>query len=328
MIRNLLPPSTPTLSPVQDANKPYTNANTLARIAPNVLLPHKQKSLENLCDWLKPIKCLPNIPIIIPALQLDYRMPLLKNAYLMEAEAGFNEFLTKLTFEDFVCLWMSVLLEKNIVFVSESRSLLSSAIACINACIRPLKWSFPLVYMLPKDCLLLLESPVPLQLGVNSSVERFLGQIVPVHCPQMLSQSQTLFVLLDAGLLVPTKSLLASINLPYFEDCLLLVQTIYKKSFVSRQSRHVKLSKKKNGAMRKYSMTLTNASSLKSTLSKLKKKGVNMNQSQIRRKKEMPAVEIFEVLKGILDKYVFSRLPVLNTPSESGFKTLISQILF
>lgn len=245
-------------------------------------------------------------------------MPLLKKAFLMETEAGFCDFLSRLAFEDFVCLWMAVLLEKNIVFVSESRSMLSSAIACINACIRPLKWSFPLVYLLPRDCLLLLESPVPLQLGIKTSTQQFLGQIVPVHCPKMLSQDQTLFILLDAGLLVPTKSMLASFHVPYFDDCLLLLQTIYRKSFSSRQSRHVKLSKKKSGVMRKYSMSLINSSSLKSTLSKLKKKGAMVPKQQMRRKKEMLPVEIFEVLRGTLDKFVFSRLPVITTPSLSG----------
>lgn len=134
----------------------------------------------------------------------------------------------------------------------------------------------------------------------------------------MLSQDQSLFVLLDAGLLVPTKSMLASFNLPYFDDCLLLLQTIYRKSFSSRQSRHVKLSKKKSGAMRKYSMSLINSSSLKSTLSKLKKKGAMLPKQQMRRKKEMLPVEIFEVLRGTLDKFVFSRLPVITTPSLSG----------
>lgn len=76
--------------------------------------------------------------------------------------------LTSLKFNDFFWLILAVLQEKSIVFVSKNLALLSSCVLGILALIRPFKWPYLMVPIVPNSLKEVLDAPVPLVAGAPS----------------------------------------------------------------------------------------------------------------------------------------------------------------
>ena len=267
----------------------------------------------------KVILPLAKISLELPKLSLSYSIPPLTNSYLLEAQFGFNRFLSQLPFEEFIVLLNSILLEKTIVLVSENLHSLSSAIATLNTLIRPFRWSFPIIYSLPKECMLMLEAPVPVLIGLNISSHKFLKEIAPNHFKDIKKNKEKLFLLLDDNLTLASKGLLNSLTLPYFNDFLIVLQVIYKKNYMSKQSNFYKISKKKaSGGLRKYSISKTSNYTFNDRISKLKKYPSTNSTSSSDKNipnlaiKDTYSPELFEYLNNTIDKNIINNLPRLE----------------
>ena len=285
------------------------------------------KEFETICRTLAASNpwVIPNttIQLKLPNLKVSYNLPSLAKSSILEAEFGFRNFLSRLPFEDFVVIFLSILLEKTIVFVSEHAHSLSAAIATIKAIICPFRWSFPIIYSLPEECMLMLESPVPLLIGLNTSSHHFLSKIAPNHFTDLKTNDHILFILLDENLLIAPKPLLNSLNMPYFDDFLIVLQVIYKKSFNPKPSAFIKISKKKaKNGLRKYSLSRNSSYTYNGLISKLRKNPPKENQvsdmhlSHILFKDKF-STELFEYMSGTMQKFIISKLPKL-TQNENG----------
>lgn len=267
------------------------------------------------------------ISLKLPSLSLSVTLPSLPNSYLLEAQFGYKNFLSNLPFEEFVILIHAILLEKTIVFVSENLHTLSSAIATLNCLIRPFRWSFPIIYSLPKECMLMLEAPVPVLIGLNVSSHVFLKEIAPSHFKDLKQNKEKLVLLLDDNLMVASKPLLNSLQLPFFNDFLIVLQVIYKKNFLAKQSNFYKISKKKaSGGLRKYSVSKTSNYTFNDRLSKLRKYPQNKSSSSSSDKKilvnaqirDNNSAEIFDYILNTFTKNIISQLPRLDQEPVEG----------
>jgi hypothetical protein len=259
------------------------------------------------------------IKMELPSINLSYTLPSLVNSHILEAQFGFRHFLSKLPFEEFIILLTAILLEKTIVLVSENLHSLSSAIATLNTLIRPFRWSFPIIYSLPKECMLMLEAPVPVLIGLNLSSHQFLKEIAPVHFKDIKKNKDKIFLLLDDQLTLASKPMLNSLTIPYFNDFLIVLQVIYKKNFMSKQSYFYKISKKKaSGGLRKYSLSKTSNYTFNDRISKLKKAPPSISSSSSDDKipnlafKGNQSPELFEYITSTFTKNIISYLPRLD----------------
>jgi hypothetical protein len=259
------------------------------------------------------------IKMQLPTLSLSYTLPSLVNSHILEAQFGFRHFLSQLPFEEFIILLNAILLEKTIVLVSENIHSLSSAIATLNTLIRPFRWSFPIIYSLPKECMLMLEAPVPVLIGLNLSSHNFLKDVAPVHFKDIKKNKDKIFLLLDDHLTLASKPLLNSLTMPYFNDFLIVLQVIYKKNFMPKPSNFYKISKKKaSGGLRKYSFSKTSNYTYNDRISKLKKSAPSVSSSSSDDKipnmafKGNQSPELFEYITSTLTKNIISQLPRLD----------------
>ena len=260
-----------------------------------------------------------NLSIKLPSLSVSYALPSLPNSYILEAQFGFWHFLSQLPFEEFIILLTAMLLEKTIVVVSENLHSLSSSIATLNTLVRPFRWSFPIIYSLPKECMLMLEAPVPVLIGLNISSHKFLKEVAPVHFKDIKQNKDKIFLLLDDNLTLASKPLLNSLSIPYFSDFLIVLQVLYKKSFMTKQSNFYKISKKKaSGGLRKYSISKTSKYSFNDRLSKLKKSPKASSSSSSENKMPPMALkannspELFDYLSSTFTKNIINHLPRLD----------------
>ncbi|EAS01949.2 DENN (AEX-3) domain protein (macronuclear) [Tetrahymena thermophila SB210] len=111
----------------------------------------------------------------LPKLELDQKHV---NLYMQDAEYcqylecqwGLLDCLKK--FKDikyFVKLYISLLLERSVVFVSMSRSVLSQFILLFHSILKPLKWTHAMITTLPKSLFDYLHSPTPIIIGINDT---------------------------------------------------------------------------------------------------------------------------------------------------------------
>lgn len=277
-----------------------------------------------------------SISLNLDTFSISYTLPSLINSHILEAQFGFRHFLSKLPFEEFIVFLTSILLEKTIVLVSEHINSLFSAIATLNTLIRPFRWSFPIIYSLPKECMLMLEAPVPVLIGLNVSSHTFLKDIVPVHFKDFKQNKDKIFLLLDDHLTVASKPLLNSLHIPYFNDFLIVLQVIYKKNFMSKPSNFYKISKKKaSGGLRKYSMSKTSNYTYNDRLSKLKKYPASVSSSSSDQKipnmafKNNDIPELFEYIRSTFTKNIINNLPRLDreqAQAESESQVFVTEL--
>jgi len=71
--------------------------------------------------------------------------------------------------EQFYLVWVSALLEKQIVFVSDSLGLLSSAVLGFQTLLKPFRWCLVSIPVVPEVALELVEAPMPFIAGILRS---------------------------------------------------------------------------------------------------------------------------------------------------------------
>lgn len=70
---------------------------------------------------------------------------------------------------DLVTVFMAMLQEIPLVFISERLNLLTATIHFFHNLIYPFQWTSPIIYNVPEYLLTMLESPVPIITGLNLS---------------------------------------------------------------------------------------------------------------------------------------------------------------
>ena len=88
-----------------------------------------------------------------------------------------------------------VLNEKNVVVVSESIEKTTFFLSSIISLIKPFEWAYPIIYNLPEDCLVMINSPVPVVIGLVMNSKDVMNKIIPSSVNQ-----DNLFIFMDQKL--------------------------------------------------------------------------------------------------------------------------------
>ena len=72
--------------------------------------------------------------------------------------------------DNFWKLLLATMLEKSIVFVSESLGLLTSVVLGLYNLLRPFIWPHVIVPVLPTNLFEILEAPIPILVGIQSTL--------------------------------------------------------------------------------------------------------------------------------------------------------------
>ena len=112
---------------------------------------------------------------------------------------------------------MALLLENSIVFVSENLGLLTSTMMSFINLINPFKWHYPVVFNIPQDLIQILESPVPILVGINREIG-FINGLFQKY-------NNILFICLDGDLKVFNRNLMKSYS---NEDMFMKIKGIFK----------------------------------------------------------------------------------------------------
>jgi hypothetical protein len=97
---------------------------------------------------------------------VDYSLTIDEDSAMMDLYWTCPILFNRLSIDDFYQLIMAFLLEKSVVFVSDSLEEVSACVLGLSALIRPFKWPHVSVPVLPTSLRYILDSPVPFILGL------------------------------------------------------------------------------------------------------------------------------------------------------------------
>ncbi len=137
---------------------------------------------------------------------------------------------------------LSVIYEKNVVFVSTSPFEITAAISTFISLLRPFKWSYPVIYNIPGDCLEILGSPIPVLVGLNLPAKKVLEYVIPTH--GKLVHKESVYVFLDQNLIYYDFDMLEEFSIPSYEDFHHKLKAIYHKNFSKKNSAYFSVKKR------------------------------------------------------------------------------------
>ncbi|EAS00793.2 DENN (AEX-3) domain protein (macronuclear) [Tetrahymena thermophila SB210] len=167
------------------------------------------KECKELLEELKKIA----LPSISNRLQLNfngecfsYQVPNREEAKHIEAEWGCSLVLSSFEKELFVNIFLSLLLEQSVVFVSSNSALLSSTMLLFHSLLKPFRWHHPLIFNLPNNFTHLMDIPVPILVGLNKDKTYvYQNNLAQKH-------ENCLFVLLDENIELLNSDLVSHIQ--------------------------------------------------------------------------------------------------------------------
>ena len=275
------------------------------------------------------------ITMEIPNVLIHYTLPSVKNCSFVEAEFGFARILSHFAFEEFLFIFFCVMLEETVVFVSENMSNISACISLFVSLLRPFKYYMPIIYSLPEDLLLMLDSPVSLLVGINLPAETVIRDILPEHEKKTRADARSnVYVFIDHGMFFYDFESMDSILIPQYDEFLEKSEKIYKGMFSQRPSPYFKIVKKKqNKAVYTYIK--------KQNTTKMKERLVKVDRSQIAKTHDKAQFEklkhnsltksaedynIFYFFRFFFNSFIVSKLPHDRTISHFGKETKIKEI--
>jgi hypothetical protein len=275
------------------------------------------------------------ISIEITNVSIHYTFPSVKNCSFVEAEFGFARILSQFSFEEFLFIFFSILLEQTVVFVSENMSNISACISLFVSLLRPFKWPFPIIYSLPEDCLVMLGSPIPLLVGINLPAETVIHDILPEHDKKTRADANSnIYVFIDHGLFFYDFESMDSVLIPQYDEFVEKLEKIYKKSFCQRPSPHFKILKKKQNKSVYNYIKKQNTAKMKERLVKVDRSQIakTLDKSQLDKFKHNSLTKnpedfnIFHFFRFFFNSFVISKLPHDRTISQFGKETKIKEI--
>ena len=207
-------------------------------------LPGVAAVLQSLSAVALPSGGAPRFSVQLPSATVAFDAPAKAETGLLEGGRHCTRLLKRLAFEDALLLMTSMAAERTIVVVSERQAEISTALATLLALFRPLRWVFPLIHSLPRDCFDMLFSPVPIMVGVRTGAKAFLREVESrlehggSNCSVMRNM---VVVFLDEGVLRCDPSVLTGNCLAANGDLLRRFEAFYRTALTGRHSRFVRL---------------------------------------------------------------------------------------
>jgi hypothetical protein len=94
-----------------------------------------------------------------------------EHAKYIDSDHGSLMALQNFNEETFALIFLSILLENSIVFVSSNLAVLSSTLLIFHSLLKPFKWPHPLIFNVPQNLLNILDSPFPVLVGINQDAQ-------------------------------------------------------------------------------------------------------------------------------------------------------------
>ena len=247
--------------------------------------------------------------------QFELCLPSKKFSPFINSEVGFSNILQNFTFEEFLFIYLSLVHEKNIIFISKKNFRISAAISTFTSFLKPFQWEFPIIYNLPDDCLSMLGSPIPLIIGLKQSSQVVLSHFIPKFTDE--SNNSNIFVFIDERLIYYDYDMLKEIYIPEYDEFYPKLKKLYQKNFNKESSSHFKISSKKVDGNKIHYFRKKNPDNLKEKFLKISK-GISIKKKSklfedLRvSTKTLPKLEskqIFYYFKYFYQNFILSRIP-------------------
>ena len=100
-------------------------------------------------------------------------LPSAEEAFPVESLWGSYITFSYLTFKDLKFLVSAIMLEKKIVFMSKNTTILTATMSTLLSLIKPLKYTYPIIFNLPEMLLNLCDAPGAALIGINQPEDFF-----------------------------------------------------------------------------------------------------------------------------------------------------------
>ena len=102
---------------------------------------------------------------------IEFKIPQESHCFFLEAEWVSSCVFSNIKCEQFLYLFLALMLEKTLVFFSKSLALLTSTLMTFICLLKPFRWPYPMIFNIPESLLEFLDSPVPILIGINKGKE-------------------------------------------------------------------------------------------------------------------------------------------------------------
>ncbi|EAS06095.2 DENN (AEX-3) domain protein (macronuclear) [Tetrahymena thermophila SB210] len=152
------------------------------------------------------------------------KIPSALHAGRLECEWGIYKALQQFDINNFLFLFLSLLLEHSLVFVTKNITLLTSTLLLFsNSILKPLKWINPMIFNLPQKLLPILDSPVPILVGINKDISYIQKEKIDQEF------SNCVFIQLGSSFKVLNSQIVQDITLEMFNEIKEKIEPNFKK---------------------------------------------------------------------------------------------------
>lgn len=180
-----------------------------------------------------------NQPVKIPLFDpLGFReyTPSFKQLDFAECEYGFRNIFGFLPFEDFLFLYLSILLEKTIIVVSLKPFINTGLLTLLRCSMSPFDWQFPSIYNISEECISMLSSPVPILVGIRATGKEFVDLLEK----NQIKTTNSVTVLISESLIIHDQDM-SKYVLPQKNDFYKVLKSFYYKHFNKHQSQQFRI---------------------------------------------------------------------------------------
>ena len=251
------------------------------------------------------------------AIPLPIKLPPRETAFISSLEEEVFEILNYFTFEEFAFIFFAWMQEKSIVFISSNLKKITRCIAFFTTLFKPFNWIFPTICSVPSDRIDMLDSPIPVVIGVNTATEEFFNNILPRYLKgknKSTSERPNIYIFLDHKVFYYDLRILDSVLLPNCNKMLKRLQKLYHEFFNTKSSNFFKINnKKKDKSVRWYFKNINN-SSIASNIAKHEKSLPSKSIRQVERDKlkvfmkHERRFDLIHFIRSFMDQFIVSKL--------------------
>ena len=184
-----------------------------------------------------------NKKIKIKTLKKTFETPQSSEINYSLANHGYQNLLKKIPLEDFLFLYISLILEKSFIIISKNLNEISLFINTLISFLKPFDWVFPIIFKLPENCFDILNSPVPIIIGINMDSEKFVNNVFPLYSKNN-NLEDLVFVFLDDFFILSFFEDFSHYCVPDYKLFLPKLMRIYHDDFCEKKSSQFLIEKK------------------------------------------------------------------------------------
>lgn len=171
-------------------------------------------------------------------IDIHYTIPDEKGLTLCEGQYGFSDVFNDICYEDWMFILSSILMERTIVFVSPDMRTLTCFLMTFSSQIKPFKWPYPIIYSLPENAQPMLQSPLPILVGLKQSMKYVAKNIQPEYGAP---DNDTIYFFLEEKWILCDKDVVANTTVLNFGGYFYSLKTRFANLFSKKPSKVLKI---------------------------------------------------------------------------------------